>query len=69
MKKDRINVSEEQSNESVVTVRGEGNNKATAKRVALRRAGEAAAGKPYTILEERYSPQGSGYWCFLTISF
>jgi len=52
------------------TVRGEGNNKPMAKRVALRRAKKAAGGKEFKIIKERYAPQaGPEWWCFLTIRF
>lgn len=67
MKEDR-NISTKQS-DNVITVRGEGNNKPMAKRVALRRAEEAAGSTNFEILEERYVPQGSGWWLFLTIRF
>ena len=69
MKEKNVNISAEKSNENVITVRGEGNNKSTARRVALRRAEETAGGQPFDILNERYSPQGTDWWCFLTISF
>ncbi len=62
-------VGEHKQNENQVTVKGEGNTKPLAKRVALRRAEEAAGGNPFNIVNERYSPQGASWWCFLTISF
>jgi hypothetical protein len=67
--KKKDDISTEQSNKNEVTVRGEGNNKPVAKRVALRRAEEAAGGNPFDIVDERYTPQGTSWWCFLTISF
>jgi hypothetical protein len=62
-------ISPGQSNENQVTVKGEGNTKPLAKRVALRRAEEAAGGNLFNIVDERYTPQGTSWWCFLTISF
>jgi len=62
-------VGEHRQNENQVTVKGEGNTKPLAKRVALRRAEEAAGGNPFNIVDERYTPQGTSWWCFLTISF
>lgn len=62
-------VGEHRQNENLVTVRGEGNTKPLAKRVALRRAEEAAGGNPFNIVNERYSSQGTFWWCFLSISF